>query len=137
MKLSDFNYYLPEELIAQSPADKRDESRLLVLDRKTGRIEHRVFKDIIEYISPKDCLVINETKVIPARIYGSREGKDEKIEMFNLSEKLEEDFSKTIWGELLLKQVREIVEDSELKLEAERQNLAKYPELQNGFCRLR
>ena len=86
MKLSDFNYYLPEELIAQSPADKRDESRLLVLDRKTGRIEHRVFKDIIEYISPKDCLVINETKVIPARIYGSREGKDEKIEMLLLKD---------------------------------------------------
>lgn len=86
MKLSDFNYYLPEELIAQSPADKRDESRLLVLDRKTGKIEHRVFKDIIEYISPKDCLVINETKVIPARIYGSREGKDEKIEMLLLKD---------------------------------------------------
>ena len=86
MKLSDFNYDLPEELIAQSPADKRDESRLLVLDRKTGKIEHRVFKDIIEYISPNDCLVINETKVIPARIYGSRADKDEKIEMLLLKD---------------------------------------------------
>lgn len=86
MKLSDFNYDLPEELIAQSPADKRDESRLLVLDRKTGKIEHRVFKDIIEYISPNDCLVINETKVIPARIYGSRVDKDEKIEMLLLKD---------------------------------------------------
>lgn len=86
MKLSDFNYDLPEELIAQSPADKRDESRLLVLDRKTGKIEHRVFKDVIEYISPNDCLVINETKVIPARIYGSRADKDEKIEMLLLKD---------------------------------------------------
>ena len=77
MKLSDFYYDLPEELIAQHPMEKRDESRLLVLDRKTGKIEHRIFKDIIEYLSPNDCLVINETRVIPARLYGKRE-RDEK-----------------------------------------------------------
>ena len=77
MKLSDFYYDLPEELIAQHPVEKRDESRLLVLDRKTGKIEHRIFKDIIEYLSPNDCLVINETRVIPARLYGKRE-QDEK-----------------------------------------------------------
>ncbi len=77
MKLSDFYYDLPEELIAQHPMEKRDESRLLVLDRKTGKIEHRIFKDIIEYLSPNDCLVINETRVIPARLYGKRE-QDEK-----------------------------------------------------------
>lgn len=70
MKLSDFNYDLPEELIAQHPKDIRDESRLLVLNKNTGEIEHRVFKDIIEYINPGDCLVVNETRVIPARLYG-------------------------------------------------------------------
>lgn len=72
MKRQDFFYDLPEELIAQHPAQKRDESRLLVLNKKTGDIEHKVFKDIIDYIEPNDCLVINETKVIPARLYGMR-----------------------------------------------------------------
>ena len=74
MKLSDFNYYLPEELIAQTPIAKRDESRLLVLNKATGEIEHKVFKNIIEYLKPNDCLVLNETRVVPARIYGKREG---------------------------------------------------------------
>lgn len=74
MKLSDFNYYLPEELIAQTPLEKRDESRLLVLNKKTGEVEHKVFKNIIEYLNPGDCLVLNETRVVPARIYGKREG---------------------------------------------------------------
>ena len=74
MKLSDFNYYLPEELIAQTPLEKRDESRLLVLNKKTGEVEHKIFKDIIEYLNPGDCLVLNETRVVPARIYGKREG---------------------------------------------------------------
>ena len=72
MKRQDFYYDLPEELIAQHPMEKRDESRLLVLDKETGKIEHRVFKDIIEYLNPEDCLVINETRVIPARLYGTR-----------------------------------------------------------------
>ena len=74
MKVSDFNYYLPEELIAQHPIAKRDESRLMVLDKNTGEIEHKTFKDIIEYLNPNDCLVLNETRVVPARIYGKREG---------------------------------------------------------------
>lgn len=74
MKLTDFDYELPEELIAQHPMEKRDESRLLVLNRATGEIEHRQFKHVIEYLTPKDCLVINETRVIPARIFGKREG---------------------------------------------------------------
>lgn len=86
MKLSDFYYDLPEELIAQHPMEKRDESRLLVLDRKTGAIEHRVFKDIIEYLTPQDCLVINETRVIPARLYGKREGKEEVVEILLLKD---------------------------------------------------
>lgn len=73
MKVSDFNYNLPEELIAQTPLEKRDESRLMVLDRKTKTIEHKRFKDIIDYLEPGDCLVRNNTKVLPARIYGKKE----------------------------------------------------------------
>lgn len=86
MKLSDFYYDLPEELIAQHPTEKRDESRLLVLDRKTGNIEHRVFKDIVEYLTPNDCLVINETRVIPARIYGVKKGTESKVEILLLKD---------------------------------------------------
>lgn len=73
MKVSDFNYNLPEELIAQVPLEKRDESRLMVLNRKNQTIEHKVFKNIIDYLKPGDCLVRNNTKVIPARIYGKKE----------------------------------------------------------------
>ena len=73
MKVSDFNYDLPEELIAQHPYDKRDEARLMVMDRKRQKIEHRVFKDVIEYLEPGDCLVINNTKVLPARLYGKKD----------------------------------------------------------------
>ena len=72
MKTSDFYYELPKELIAQHPIKDRDMSRLMVLDRKTENIEHKIFKDIIEYLNPGDCLVINNTKVIPARLYGKR-----------------------------------------------------------------
>ncbi len=86
MKLSEFNYDLPEELIAQFPIKKRDESRLLVLNKETGEIEHKTFKDIVNYITPNDCLVLNETRVIPARIYGAREGKEENIEMLLLKD---------------------------------------------------
>ena len=73
MKLTDFNYELPERLIAQVPIEKRDESRLMVLDRNKQTIEHKVFKDIIDYLQPGDCLVRNNTKVIPARLYGKKE----------------------------------------------------------------
>ena len=73
MKLEEFDYYLPEELIAQVPIKKRDESRLLVLNKENKTIEHKVFKDIIEYLKPGDCLVRNNTKVIPARLYGKKE----------------------------------------------------------------
>jgi len=71
MKVSDFNYELPKELIAQHPLEKRDSSRLMILDRENKRIEHKVFKDIINYLNKGDCLVINNTKVIPARLYGN------------------------------------------------------------------
>ena len=73
MKLSEFNYELPEELIAQTPIKKRDESRLMILNRKEQTIEHKKFKDIIEYLQPGDILVRNNTKVIPARLYGKKE----------------------------------------------------------------
>ena len=73
MELKEFYYDLPEELIAQVPIKKRDESRLMVLDRKKQTIEHKVFKDILDYLEPGDCLVRNNTKVIPARIYGKKE----------------------------------------------------------------
>lgn len=73
MKVSDFNYELPKELIAQHPYDKRDEARLMVLDKKKQSIEHKVFKDVVDYLNPGDCLVINNTKVIPARLYGKKD----------------------------------------------------------------
>jgi len=73
MKVSEFNYNLPEELIAQTPIEKRDMSRLMVLDREKKTIEHKVFKDILEYLEEGDCLVINNTKVLPARLYGKKE----------------------------------------------------------------
>ena len=73
MKVSDFNYELPEELISQHPYDKRDEARLMVLNKGSQTIEHKVFKDVIDYLNPGDCLVINNTKVIPARLYGKKD----------------------------------------------------------------
>lgn len=87
MKTSDFYYDLPEELIAQDPLEDRSSSRLLVLNKKTGEREHRVFKDIIEYLKPGDCLVINDTKVIPARLIGERVGTGAKIEVLLLKRK--------------------------------------------------
>lgn len=73
MKVSDFNYNLPKELIAQHPYDKRDEARLMIIDRETKKIEDKVFKDVIDYLEPGDCLVINNTKVIPARLFGIKD----------------------------------------------------------------
>lgn len=94
MNVSDFNYELPEELIAQVPIKQRDESRLMVLDRKNEAIEHKVFKDIIDYLNEGDCLVINNTKVIPARIYGEKE-TGARVE-FLLLKQLEDDVWETI-----------------------------------------
>ena len=84
MKTDDFDFYLPEELIAQTPLKKRDSSKLLVLDKKTGEIEHRHFSDIIEYLEPNDVLVMNNTKVIPARLYGIKEETNAVIEILML-----------------------------------------------------
>ena len=84
MKTSDFDYELPEKLIAQHPAAQRDHSRLLVMDKYTGAVEHRVFRDIVDYLHAGDVLVLNNTKVIPARIFGVKEGGTAKIEVLLL-----------------------------------------------------
>lgn len=84
MKTSDFDYELPEELIAQHPAAQRDDSRLLVMDKYTDTVEHRVFRDIVNYLHAGDVLVLNNTKVIPARIFGVKEGGSAKIEVLLL-----------------------------------------------------
>ncbi len=85
-KLSQFNFDLPEELIAQYPQEIRDESRLMVVHRDTGKIEHRIFKDIIEYFDEEDTFIFNNTKVFPARLYGKKEKTGAKIEVFLLRE---------------------------------------------------
>ena len=84
MNVKDFYFDLPQELIAQDPLEDRASSRLLVLDRETGEVTHRKFRDILGYLNPGDCLVINDTKVIPARLIGSREGTNAKIEVLLL-----------------------------------------------------
>lgn len=91
MKVSDFNYNLPQELIAQVPIKNRDESRLMVLDKKNKTIEHKIFKDIINYLKPGDCLVRNNTKVIPARLYGIKEETGINVE-FLLLNRIEGDY---------------------------------------------
>ena len=91
MKVSDFNYDLPQELIAQVPIKNRDESRLMVLDRKSKTIDHKIFKDILDYLKPGDCLVRNNTKVIPARLYGIKEETGINVE-FLLLKRIEGDY---------------------------------------------
>ena len=86
MKTEDFNYYLPEELIAQTPLKNRDESRLMVLDKTTGEIEHKHFYDIIDYLEEGDVLVLNDTKVLPARLHGIKESTGSHIEILMLKE---------------------------------------------------
>ena len=95
MKTSDFYYDLPKELIAQDPLEDRSSSRLLVLHRKSGRVEHRVFTDIVEYLKPGDCLVRNNTKVIPARLYGTRVDPGATIELL-LLKRMENDVWETL-----------------------------------------
>ncbi|MCW3789082.1 tRNA preQ1(34) S-adenosylmethionine ribosyltransferase-isomerase QueA [Plebeiibacterium sediminum] len=86
MKLSKFKYNLPEELIALHPTQNRDESRMMVIDKKTGAIEHKLFKDLIEYFDEKDVMIFNNTKVFPARLYGNKEKTGAEIEVFLLRE---------------------------------------------------
>lgn len=87
MNVKDYDYDLPEELIAQDPLEDRSSSRLMVLDRQTGDVEHRHFTDVLEYLHPGDCLVINNTKVIPARLFGVKEDTQAKIEVLLLKRK--------------------------------------------------
>ena len=86
MKLSHFQFNLPEELLAEFPTENRDESRLMVVNRKTGTIEHKLFKDIIDYFDDGDVMVLNNTKVFPARLYGNKEKTGARIEVFLLRE---------------------------------------------------
>lgn len=103
MKVSDFNYDLPKELIAQVPISNRDQSRLMVLDKKKQSIDHKIFKDIIDYLEPGDCLVRNNTKVIPARLYGVKEETGAHVE-FLLLHRIEGD----IW-EVMVKPGRKLM----------------------------
>ena len=95
MKIEEFDYHLPEELIAQKPAEKRDASRLLVVHRDTGETEHRHFYDILEYLNPGDCLVLNNSKVLPARLFGTKEKTGAKVE-FLLIKRIEGDIWETM-----------------------------------------
>ena len=97
MRTKDYYYDLPERLIAQTPAEKRDESRLLVLDKKTGEWQHRHFYDIVDYLTPDDCLILNDSRVLPARIYGIKEGTGARVE-FLLLKNLGEDKWETLAG---------------------------------------
>lgn len=106
MTVEEFDYDLPSELIAQTPLKKRDESRLMVLDKKTGEIEHKHFRDIISYLNPGDTLVLNDTKVLPARLYGEKEDTKAAIEVLLLK-----NIEKDTW-ECLVKPARRIKEGS-------------------------
>ncbi len=108
MKLEEFDYFLPKELIAQHPSQKRDEARLMVLDRKNKTIEDKIFKDIIDYLNPGDCLVINNTKVIPARLYGIKEDTKVSVE-FLLLKRIEND----IW-DVMVKPGRRLKEGAKV-----------------------
>lgn len=96
MKKSDFYFELPQELIAQDPLEDRSSSRLLVLDKQTGEVEHHIFREIIDYLNPGDCLVLNNTKVIPARLLGEREGTGGHVEVLLLKRK-----DKDVWETLV------------------------------------
>ncbi|KOA21087.1 S-adenosylmethionine:tRNA ribosyltransferase-isomerase [Clostridium homopropionicum DSM 5847] len=95
MKVTDFDFYLPEELIAQHPLEKRDESRLMVISKDTGKIEHKRFKNIIEYLNDGDCLVLNNTRVLPARLIGEKENTGGKME-FLLLKRIDKDTWETL-----------------------------------------
>lgn len=95
MNINEFDYHLPQELIAQKPADKRDASRLLVVHRDTGETEHRHFHDILDYLRPGDCLVLNDSKVLPARLFGIKEGTGAKVE-FLLIKRIQGDIWETM-----------------------------------------
>ena len=98
MKLSHFNFDLPSELLADRPAENRDESRLMVLNRETQTIEHKLFRDVVDYFDEGDVMILNNTKVFPARLYGNKEKTGARIEVFLLRE-LNED--QRLWDVLV------------------------------------
>jgi S-adenosylmethionine:tRNA ribosyltransferase-isomerase len=102
MRLSDFKYTLPEKLIAQEPLKERDKSRLLVMDRVSGAVEHRIFKDVVELFGPNDVLVVNDTRVVKARLTGYKEKTDAEIEVFLLRE-----LNENMW-EIMVKPARKV-----------------------------
>ena len=108
MNVSDFNFNLPEELIAQDPLEDRASSRLLVLDKETGDVTHKHFRDVLKYLKKGDCLVLNDTKVIPARLFGTKVGTDAKIEVLLLKRK-----SDNVW-ETLVKPGKKMREGAEV-----------------------
>jgi len=118
LKVTDFDFYLPEELIAQHPMEKRDEARLMVMNKENGEIEHHVFKDIIDYLEPGDCIVLNDTRVLPARLIGSKEGTGGKIE-FLLLKRVDKDTWETLVkpGKRAQIGTRFVFGDGELKAE--------------------
>ena len=118
MKTSDFYYDLPEELIAQDPLEDRTASRLLVLDRQTGTVEHKVFSDVIDYLNKGDCLVINNTRVIPARLIGEKEGTGGKVEVLLLKRRANDVWETLVKpGKKLKPGARVIFGDGRLKAE--------------------
>ncbi len=117
MKKSDYNFYLPEKLIAQTPLKKRDSSRLLVYDRKNSTIEHKIFNDILQYLEKGDALVINQTKVIPARLFGTREGLKNPVEFLLLRRINANDWHAIMRPGKRLKVGAEVLFSSELKAE--------------------
>ena len=118
MKTSDFFYDLPEELIAQDPLEDRTASRLLVLDRKTGVVKHKIFSDVIDYLNKGDCLVINNTRVIPARLIGEKEGTGGKVEVLLLKRRANDVWETLVKpGKKLRPGARVIFGDGRLKAE--------------------
>ncbi|WP_315117600.1 tRNA preQ1(34) S-adenosylmethionine ribosyltransferase-isomerase QueA [uncultured Clostridium sp.] len=95
MKVTDFDYYLPEELIAQVPIEKRDEAKLMIIDKSNEEIEHKIFKDVIDYLETGDCLVLNDTRVLPARLIGEKEDSGGKME-FLLLKRVDKDSWETL-----------------------------------------
>ena len=95
MRVKDFDYYLPEELIAQVPIEKRDEARLMIIDKEKEEVEHKIFRDIIDYLEPGDCLVLNDTRVLPARLIGEKEDSGGKME-FLLLKRIDKDNWETL-----------------------------------------
>ncbi len=137
MKTEDFKFDLPEELIAQDPLEDRSSSRLLVLDKATGEVEHRAFRNVIEYLEAGDCLVINDTKVLPARLIGEREGTGAKVEVLLLKRQVNDVWEALVkpgkkarpgmrlifGGGLLVGEVMEVVEEGNRLIKFEYQGI--------------